>query len=202
MNKLDWEQFSVNWHGACGGTLCCFVILMICRRGREQVTQDAKKRWLCWDAMSEQTGTLSKLGAMLMYAPRSMPKAASRLLQSSRFAGWTSRHAETGAYVPGLRKAPDAFAAAQGPSVIPALMETPKNLSAMKEGHRQDQPSLPLSGGRSLKDFSGLRILRFLPPHLGNQMCSAGTQLTLRVAAGMDKKVGRGDPIAGCPRRV
>ncbi len=79
------------------------------------------------------------------------------------------------------------FAAAQGPSVNPAFVKTPKNLSAMSKRHRQDQPCLPLSGGRSSQIFFRLALLRILPPHLGNQMCSAGAQFTLWGTAGLDK---------------
>lgn len=87
--------------------------------------------------------------------------------------------------------------AAQGPSMVPTLV-TPMNLSAIKPNHRENQPCLPLGGDRSF-EFSGLRSVRTVPPHLVHQMGSGGTQLTLSGASGVDTKSGAAIQCPGAP---
>ncbi len=156
MNRLSVELLAVDWQGVCDRSLCGRIILDNWSRSRAEMTPEATKRWMGSDAKSEHTGTRPGCGATLIHPRDNGDMAFPRLLRDSSCAGPSSRRFETGAHVRSLKNATDVFAAARRPSVNPALIETPKNLSAMKKGHRQDQPSLPLSGGGSSQGFHGL----------------------------------------------
>ena len=156
-------------------------------RSRAAVTPVTPTRW-----MSEVDPQTMGNGEPARWTPLIGPRtiaagAPARLLKTAVCMGPNPTSTWIGAQRPMSVASSVHTAAAQGPSINPTFGKTPKNLSAMSKRHRQDQPCLPLSGGRSSRIFFRLALAADTTPSPGQPDVLRSSAFTLRGTVDLDK---------------